>query len=126
MIQLGATVLSPHMLWEDEYKSSTIAQTKKTTLGGVNVFFNTALTAGIYITLQAGRDSGWLSKTMVDEVSVMAKAVGATYTLVTHTGTYTVAFRHFDSPAFIANPILRKNIPEPTDYFTATIKLITV
>jgi len=126
MISLGGTVLSPHMLWSDEYDHSPVAQSKKMTIGGSMVLYNTQVIAGQNITLQALSDRGWLTKAMIDSVKAMASVVGATYTLVTHNGNYTVAFRHFDSPAVVASPILAKDVYTADDYFTATIKLVTV
>lgn len=39
---------------------------------------------------------------------------------------FTVVFRHDDSPAFNAVPLIPRQMARPGDYFTATIKLMTV
>lgn len=126
MITLGATVLNPHMVWEDKAAFSPVAQEVRRTLGGELAVFHSPLQAGRPITLVSLPDQGWLDKTQVDAVQAMADIPGGTYALTIGAESFTVMFRHQEAPAFEATPLIARGIPLAGDWFVCTIKLMTV
>lgn len=114
------------IVWVDEFKISKIAQTNQRTLGGQLVSYELGLDKGIDITLEAQVDTGWLKKSQVVALQALAEVVGATYTLVFETQTFTVQFRHDEAPAVEFTPIIFRRLSDDGDYFTGVIKLRTV
>lgn len=125
-IELGGVTLSPHMLWVDEVEYSDVEQSTLRTLGGDLRIYSQSLTKGRPITLVASDDQGWLTRDQVDSVRALASAAGNIYTLVIGIQTFSVVFRHEEPPAFAAQPLVFRVDAPSTDYYTATIKLMTV
>ena len=125
-ITLGGVVLSEHMIWEDEDTYSTVASTFTRTLAGNILVRDQALNLGRSITLVAQEDQGWLTKTQMDAVRTLANVAGGVYSLVIELQSFQVKFRHHEPPAFAADALIKRNNPDPGDYYTCTIKLMTV
>ncbi len=126
MIQLDAIQLPDGLLWPDEYASQAVAQTVKRTLDGSPVVFYSGLSKGREITLESGQDTGWLTKTQVEAVKLLADSPGGVYTLTLRGIAYEVMFRHHDAPAFDAQPVIPFQNPEADDFYIVRIKLLTV
>lgn len=114
------------MIWGDRETSQVVAQKVKRTLAGGLVVFAQQLTAGEEITLAATDEQGWLTKDQVDQVMGLAVVPGAQYPLQVGAEFFTVMFRHEDPPAFEASPLIERLNPDAGDYYTASLKLITV
>lgn len=125
-IVLGGVTLSQHMIWEDEDSYSGVASSFQRTLAGNIVVRDQTLNLGRPITLIAQQDQGWLTKTQVDAIRALANVAGAEYSLVIESQSFQVKFRHHEDPAFIADALIKRNNPSPNDYYTCTIKLMTV
>ena len=125
-ITLGGVTLSPHIIWEDEDKYSAVASDFRRTLAGNILVRDQTLNLGRPITLVAREDQGWLTKTQVDAVRALANVAGAVYSLVIESQSFQVKFRHHESIAFEADALIKRNNPDPDDYYTCTIKLMTV
>ena len=69
---------------------------------------------------------GWLTLTQVDALKVLASTVGATYTLMIEAEIFVVQFRHEDFPAIEVEPLIPRLNEEATDFYSGTIKLLTV
>lgn len=123
---LGGVILSPHMIWVDQFKYGPVAETAVRTLGGNLVMMSQELYSGRPITLVANETQGWLTKNQVTSIQQLANQAGATYQLQIDATIYDVSFRHDDSPAFIAEPLDQIGVFAPSGYYTATIKLRTV
>jgi len=121
MKKLGDLVLPDAVEWTDKHAYSPVAQSAARTLGGGNVIYTQALTAGRPVTLEAREGVLWLSQAEVDAVMAMADQAGAQFALVWEAEQYTVMFRHHEPPAVGFTPIW----PHHDKYF-GTIKLITV
>lgn len=125
-VSLGGVVLNGAMILSDRDTSFAVAQSIKRTLGGgIKVFF-AQLTKGQNLTLVATEDQGWISKAMVDELQVLANSAGGVYELLVNGVGRSVVFRHHDSPAFEASPLVYRNNQQADDLYTCTIKLMTV
>ena len=55
-----------------------------------------------------------------------ANQAGAVFELEVNGVVRRVVFRHHEPPAFVATPFLPRLNQQHTDYFTATIKLMTI
>jgi hypothetical protein len=128
MITLGNVVLDPNLGWQERYSSSEVGQSVRTTLGGRVVIQAAALQGGNNITLSASEDSGWLTKTMADELRVMSRDPGRVLYLTFHSDLVNVpvVFRHHEAPALDLRALQPKTTPLPEDYFIGTIKLMRI
>lgn len=127
-VSIGGVALEPEsdVIWQDRYASQDVAQVNRRTLGLRLVVFAGALVAGKAITLQATDNYGWLRKATVDALIALANVPGAIYTLVFGAETFSVIFDHSGGPAVDMKPLVARVAHATTDYFTGTIKLLTV
>jgi len=114
------------MVWEDRFRSQKVAQSVIITLGGTPVTYSQQLVAGESITLVASRDRGWMTGAMVEQIAALAGEPGGVFELEINGVVRQVVFRHHEPPAFAADPFVPRFNQQLTDYFTATIKLMTV
>jgi len=125
-IVLGGVTLNPNMVWAERYFVQSIAQSVKTTLGGAPVVFAVPLRKGQELTLLASENFGWLQKSVVDQLVVLASVPGAIYSLEFGSQTMSVVFAHHNPPALQMTPFVPRIVHEATDYFIGQIKLLTV
>jgi hypothetical protein len=62
----------------------------------------------------------------VQQLQALAAVAGAQYLLDLGAMQHSVMFRHEDPPAFEATPLIPRTLAQAGDYFTITLKLITV
>jgi len=125
-ITLGGVSLSDQLIWQDEQDYSTVVQDTVRTLGGNLKVYSQSLSKGVPITLVAVQDQGWLTHTQVLAIRALADTAGAQYSLTLGSQSFTVMFRHHESPAFSAAPLIARIDAPAGDFFTCTIKLMTV
>ncbi len=126
MNTLEGIPLPSSLQWSDEYSSSKVTQTMKRTLdGGVVVYYGPNM-AGLPITLESTSESGWVQKSVLDQLHTIANSPGGIYTLSLRGVSYQVMFRHQDGVALEAAPLIPVNSPGATDYYTVKIRLMTV
>ena len=125
-ITLGGVTLSKHMIWEDEDTYDAVDSDFIRTLAGGMVIRDQTLHAGRVITLIAQEDQGWLTKEQVDAVRVIANVAGAQYALTIGLQSFQVKFRNHEKPAFTASALIPRTDAPVGDYYTCTIKLMTV
>lgn len=125
-ISLDGIELNHQMRWVERDQSQKVAQSSYRTIGGGLIVFSGPLTAGARITLTATEETGWLQKSVVDQIKALADVPGATYVLQFHNDSYNVVFRHEESPAVDLNPLVYRINQGADDYYTGTIKLLTV
>jgi hypothetical protein len=126
MISLGGIELNENMVWTERFAFQNIAQTLKRTLGGNPVVFSSKLQLGTPITLEATVDYGWLEKSVVDQLLVLASTPGSVYPLVFGADTFNVGFRHHEPPAIQMNPFTPRVTHSDSDLFFGYIRLITL
>lgn len=126
MIILGGITLPDGLLWTDEFSAARVAQSVRRTLDGSMVVFYGQLQAGIPITLESEPDAGWLTRAQVEAIALRAASPGGVYTLTLRGESRQVMFRHQDSPAFEARPLVSVANPQAGDFYLATLKLMTV
>jgi hypothetical protein len=125
-ITLDGNTLSGSLQWLEKDAWSPVAQTTQYTLGGGLVVYTQQLLAGRPITLEATEDTGWITRTMLDQIEALAAVPGAVYTLVVHGYSANVIFRHDEPPAVEFTPLQPRATPQPTDYYIGRLKLLTV
>ena len=126
MITLDGIELPTGLLWSDEFASTRVTQTVRRTLDGSVVVFYGEMRAGLPITLESEPDAGWMTRSQVEALALRAASPGGVYTLTLRNQTLSVMVRHHDAPAFDARPLVPLAIPQPGDFYLATLKLMTV
>jgi hypothetical protein len=126
MIRLDTVVLPDGLVWTDEFAAQAVAQTVRRTLDGSVVVFYGQHSGGLPITLESEPDAGWLTRTQVEALKLLADSPGGIYSLELRGQTFQVMFRHQEPPAFEAKPLFNLANPQPGDFYLATLKLMTV
>lgn len=126
VLSLGGVSLPLSLQSPDRYEDPSVVQTVRRTLGGHLKLYVGSLQKGRPITLESQEDAGWIDKTTVDLLQAMAQDPTGQYELRMGAEVHSVVFRHYDSPAFSARPLVYRTGVEQTDLFTCSIKLLTV
>jgi hypothetical protein len=125
-IKLNGVALSGSLQWTDRLAYSSVAQEVLVTLGGNPVIYAKGLQGNRPITLVATEDTGWITRAMMEHVVGLASIPGGVYTLEIHGESFNVVFAHHEPPAVDLVPLQPRAVPVPEDYFTGTLKFITV
>lgn len=125
-IYLSNIELRSGLVWTDRWSEANVAQSVVRTLGGNPVFYTASMSKGVPITLESREDQGWQTLAVVQQLQQLASVAGAQYLLDLGSIQHSVMFRHNDPPAFDATPLIPRTLAEAGDYFTITLKLITV
>lgn len=126
VLSLGGVNLPLSLQSPDRYEDPSIVQVAKRTLGGHLKLYVGSLQKGRPITLASQEDAGWIDKATVDLLQAMAQDPTGQYELRIGAEVHSVVFRHYDSPAFSASPLVYRTGVQQADLFTCTIKLLTV
>lgn len=126
MLLFDGVELNPNMLWVNRHESQAVRQSSRRLQSGNLVIYSGPLIAGQSIELQAISDQGWLTKEQVDAITLRANTPGAIYSLLLDGVTYQVIFDHGNPPAWTAEPFIYRLTEQTTDYYTCTLKLLTV
>lgn len=124
-----AGITLPDLIWEDQYATSKVAQTIKSTLGGNTILMASYINKGQLITLKSLDDQAWVTRDQVKQLQVLANTPNGRFTLAISGQVLTVSFAHQSPPAFDAHPIVYRSDTYDSnnkDYFSITLKLITV
>ncbi|UOX38404.1 hypothetical protein VpasPP24_64 [Vibrio phage Vpas_PP24] len=126
ILKLNELSLNPNMQIPELSNSFGVAMTKRATLsGGVSVV-QAKVTKGRTLTLTATNDQGWITKDARDQLLTMSSLVGEVFTLTIANEVFSVVFDHSDGNAVNLTPFINRLIPLDGDYFTGTIRLLTV
>lgn len=119
-IDIGDLVLA------DEFGFSPVQAQVSPTIGGGLVIWEKPR-SGRPLDLVGGSDFGWLQRSVLLQVKVLAAVANATYTLIFNGSTYRVRFRHEDGAAVSGTPLVpRPNHADGDYYNNVTIKLMEV
>lgn len=125
-ITLNGVPLSGSLQWTDKEAWQSVAQTTVRTLGGGLVIRTQALSAGRPVTLEATEETGWITRAQLNQVLSLANVPGAVYTLVVHSESFNVVFRHDEPPAVDFRPLQPRATPQAGDYYIGVMKFLTV
>jgi len=122
MTTLDAVTLPDDTIWLDQFEQSTIDQTEKRTIGGRLIIEQAPRNSGRPITL----DCLWLTLTTVRELEALRNTMGAVFVLQLPNHTFSVMFRHHDSPALAVTQIIDYPDEDPNDRYNVQIKLMEI
>ncbi|MBF0519463.1 MAG: hypothetical protein HQK92_07055 [Nitrospirae bacterium] len=125
MIKLGDVILPNDLTWPNWFEWTGISETVERTLSGDVVIYGTEITGQI-IDLTGGSDYGWITYKDLKMLVDMASVYGETYELNYNGDTFTVRFRHEDSPVLEFTPVADTAEFIDNDYFYGVIKLMEV
>lgn len=125
VLTLDGLSLPLDLLWTDEFDWTPTEQHQTRTLTGALVFETAARQGGRPITLQGGQDYGWATKSQVSSAYDKLTITTPLTLVLPDTRTFNVRFRHEETP-IDANQVVDYRIPDNTDFYLLTIRLITV
>lgn len=122
MISLDALNLTSDLLWTDEYAWSPVSQNIEILLTGTLLVEEDVQQTGRPITLVGGDTFGYVKKSVVDSLKVMADTPDTVYTLTLNNGdTYPVKFV---GERFTATMVAEHNDPDANYYYTISLFLM--
>ncbi|MGE8210953.1 MAG: hypothetical protein ACN6RH_15775 [Stenotrophomonas rhizophila] len=135
-ILLAGVELPADLQWIDEFTAWRVGQTVKTSLTGAKIVQESSLQAGRPITLQTQRDgAAWVGAVTLDVLRALQaseeqpRTTPLALVLPAHNGgdrELSVAWRRTDGPGIEAEPI-RFAVPAlDGDYYSITLRLMTV
>lgn len=131
MITLGdgttTLTLHPDLYWSDENNWHPVEQTAQRTVTGAVIVSVAQRIKGRSITLQPeNQSSGWMQRATLETLRNWGAVPGKTMTLTLRGIQYNVIFRHHDSPAIDATPIVHYNDTDTADWYLVTLKFMEV
>lgn len=119
--------LNPDLYWSDENSWHPVEQTVQRTVTGAVVVSTASRLKGRGITLTPqGDNSAWMSRATLDVLRNWGAVPGAVLTLTLRGINYSVIFRHHDSPAIDATPIVHYQDVDTADWYSITLKFMEV
>jgi hypothetical protein len=125
-IKISTLTLANGLRWTDRYSASRVQQSLQRTLGGRAHFYESPVYGAIPITLESIEDEGWQPLPVIEALYSLSVAPYSTYVLDFNGVEYSVRFRHEDPPALEVAPLVPREVPLVSDYFTVIIKLVTI
>lgn len=125
-INLGGLDLPSALVWLERYSQTTVVANERRTIGGKLRISPVKLSAGLFVTLEATEDHGWLTRDQVQALQEMASDPSAVYTLLFNGVSYSVTFRHSQAPTVSMQPLIARTEDFADDLFIGQIKLITL
>lgn len=125
VLTLGSVNLPLDLVWVDEYDWTPTEQHQARSLSGALVVETAQKTGGRPITLGDGTDPVFVPKAVIDDLFDLLETPSSMTLTLQDGRTFTVIFRHEDKP-IEAKPVVDYRIMEQTDYYHATIKLLTI
>ena len=126
-ITLGTLTLPDDLVWEDEFNWSAVKRSSSISLTGALVIQENTQQKGRPITLTGQADSAWMTKEKLNQLRDMVEVPKEKYSLTLHDNqTFTVMFARDQGNPVQAKQVVGYSDPEPTDYYTLTLKLIEV
>lgn len=126
-ITLNSIALHPDLKWQDEHAWYPVEQSTARSLTGALIISTATRTNGRSITLSPEDDStAWMHREVVDDLRNLAVIPGEVMALTLHGVTRNVIFRHHESPALEATPVVHYNDVQDPDWYRVTLKLMEV
>lgn len=116
----------PDLVIENEFQETKVKAVVAESLGGKAIIWETSRSMRS-IDLIGGVDFGAIERSVLVSLRALADVVGASYTLVYESSTYTVRFRNEEAGAIDASPINPRPNHADTDWYNnVKIKLMVV
>lgn len=118
--------LDSQMEWTDRNAWSPVVASASYSLTGALVIETATRQTGRPITLEGSESRGWITGSDVTQLQTWADTAAQELTLTIDTTAYTVVFRHNESPACKALPVIGwSDLDEDSDYY-ATLKFTVI
>nr|WP_067285728.1 hypothetical protein [Marinobacterium profundum] len=124
-VSLAGIELPLDMQWTDEFEWTPVRQQEEVSLTGALVVEEAAQTKGRRITLEGGQNAAWVTRATVEALYALAQTPATPRTLVFHSRTFTVLFRHREK-AISAAEVSRQRNPGATNKYTLSLRLMEV
>lgn len=118
--QIDTIVIPDTLSLEEAYGNPLIVSTVDLTLGGTPIIHEQKI-LGKPLTLVGTDDRGWIDFSVLQSLIAIASVVNAQYTLLFEGQSFTVRFRHEDSPVIVAEPIVARPNHISTDQFNNVV-----
>ncbi len=125
-MKLNNLELSPGLIWTNEHTLQEIYQIKKRNLDGSVIIISGTLYGGIEIDIESVQDGGWVKKSVLSQITNMAKVINSQYLLNIRGIDYNVMFRYYNGSPIESTLILPNANPSENDYYSVKLKFITV
>ena len=125
-ISLDGVELNSELNWENRFKTSQLVQSSRRFLAGNLYTLQAQLIRGTSIILVALNDQGWFTKTQMDAMIVRANVLGAIYELNYAGDVHLVMFDSSDGDPYEFDPLVHQPVYTAENYFTGTLKFLTV
>lgn len=125
-VTLGGVSLPDDLVWVNRDAYNPVRQEVKFTLGGAPVMYHRSISSARPIVLASLPDQAWFTKAQVDSITGLADVAAATYALVIGSDSFSVVFDYTQGQAAEFNPLIGRSEPLAGDYFTGTLKFLTV
>lgn len=123
---LTALTLPDDLLRIDEHDWSPVHQAVTPTLTGALWIDVSSMQAGEPITLAGGQDYGLITRAEFAQLRALADVAGKVCSLTLRGSTYSVMWRHEDSPALSARDWIDYADPDPADWVIPTLKFTRI
>lgn len=123
--QLGSVSLPADMTWIDEFNWPTVIRAREYALTGALIVDSGQRLAGRPITLQGDSSGGWIMRSTVDALRVLACELPGEFVLSLADGSAFNVIFDADDP-IRAEPIFPIADPDAAFWYLVTIKLIEV
>lgn len=119
--------LHPDLYWSDELDWAPVEQSVQRSVSGALIVMASERIAGRPITLQPEDDaSAWMQRATVATLVSWGAVPERQMTLTINGTSYDVIFRHQDGAAIEARPVVQYQDPQPTDFYTVTLRFMEV
>jgi hypothetical protein len=125
VLTLDSVNLPLDLVWVDEFDWTPTEQHQARSLSGALVVETAQKTGGRPITLSEGSEPVFVLKSVVDALFALLSTTTAMTLTLQDGRTFSVIFRHEDKP-IDAKPVVDYQIMDDSDYYHATIKLLTI
>ena len=123
-ITLGGIALPSELVWVDEFNWQTIEQNISRSLGGRLFVQQRSKINGQPILLAGYEQDEWIDRTTLEQLNALA-AQGSVMALLINRDSYQVMFDYPANP-LQAVPVIEYSVPDAEDFYTITIRLVTV
>ena len=111
----------------DEFSWSAVEQNTERSISGALIVQNAQRIGGRPITLEPdGNDSAWLPRADLEQLQAWASVPGLQLVLTLRGQAHGVIFRHHEGAVIDATPVMHFEDVLPTDYYTATVRLMEI
>ena len=123
---LGTIELPDDLLWIDEFDWNPVAQEIDRTLTGGLIIQEQSKLYGRPVTLSGENNSGWVTRATVNQVVTLSESANSTLSLTLPDSRVLSVIFDRANGSIMAQPLFYSSNPALDDYYSITIRLLTV